>query len=432
MYSQAAALLIPEDFHLEKHRRLWRAFGEIAEAGDPIQHVSVATRLMFTGDLESVGGPAYLSELTEGMPRLENIDSYCKDVKESSERRRILFLAQTMMGMAYDGASATAAEIAGKSIAELVGIGQQVLGTQTLREIVYGFEGGTDRLLQPHRWDKGIATGFTKLDEMTGGMHPKELILLGARPSAGKTACAINIGLYATERGKRVVFFSAEMASVAILHRMVCSLARVDSHRFRLGYVNQEERMRLNAALGRLVSWKFHLNDTAGATIEAIRAECNRLQARFGHIDLIIVDYLQLLSTKAKTNTRNDEVTLISKTLKQLARDMNAPVLALSQLSRGSDQRKEKPRLSDLRESGSLEQDADVVLFIYREEMYKHDREDLRGVSELLVAKQRNGPTGKVDLVWLAQFGRFENRAEDLAEEPTPTYGGGNQEVVKD
>lgn len=434
VFSQASAILEPADFHLEKHRRIWGAMGAIAEEGDPIEYVTVATRLMFHGQLESCDGVAYLSQLTEGLPKFENIESYCRVVKEASERRRLIFLAQTMMGMALDGAGSTAAEIASRVITELVGVGQRALGTETLAEFVKGFEGGVDRLLTPSRWAQGISTGFTRFDEMTTGLQRNDLILIGARPSMGKTALAINVGLRAAKDGKRVVMFSAEMAKVAIFHRMICSLARVDSHRFRGGFLNQEERRRLNGALNQLVGWKFHLNDTAGAMIEEIRAECGRLRVRFGQIDLVIVDYLQLLATKAKTNTRNDEVTLISKALKQLARDMNCPVVALSQLSRASDRRNERPRLSDLRESGSLEQDADVVAFIYREEVYKPDREDLYGLAELIIAKQRNGPTGTVELAFLHSYTRFENRAADLGEEPAspPTFGGGNREWVKD
>jgi len=432
VFSQASAILAPEDFHLEKHRRIWGAMGAITEDGEPIDYVTLHTRLMFHGHAESVESPGYLSTLTEGLPHLENIEAYCRIVKDASERRRIIFLAQTMIGMAHDGAGSTAAEIASKAISELVDVGQKALGTQTLREFVMGFPGGMDRLLTPSKWGRGIATGFTKLDEMTAGLHPKELILIGARPSAGKTALGINIGLRAAKDGHRIVMFSAEMAAIAIFHRMICSLARVDSHRFRGGFLNQAERYRLRMALNQLIAWNFHLNDTAGAMIEEIRAECDRLRVRFGQIGLVIIDYLQLLGTKAKTNSRNDEVALISKALKQLARDLAAPVIALSQLGRGSDRRNERPRLSDLRDSGALEQDADVVLLIYREEMYKPDREDLWGLAELILAKQRNGPTGTVALAWLSHYARFENPAEDLGEEPAgdSRFGGGNREVV--
>ena len=433
MFAQAGAILSAEDFHVEKHRRIWGAMTDMAEEGEPIEYMTLATRLMFHEQIESVGGVSYLTSLTDGLPRFENIDAYCKIVKEASERRRIIYLAHSAMGMAYDGAGFTASEIATKLITDLVGVGQQPLGTQTLREFVQGFPGGVDRLLTPSKWDKGIATGFVKLDEMLTGLHAGELILIGARPSMGKTALGIDIGIRAARDGHRVVMFSVEMAAVAIFHRMICSLARVDSHRFRGGYLGPEERRRLTAAMNQLVEWNFHLNDTAGATIEEIRAECDRLRVRAGPLDLIIIDYLQLLGTKAKTVNRNEEVTVISKALKQLAREAKVPVVALSQLSRGSDQRKEKPRLSDLRESGSLEQDADVVLFIYREEVYKPDREDLHGLANLIVAKQRNGPTGTVDLAWLSKYTRFENRAEDYGEEqPAPSAGSGYREWVPD
>jgi len=287
-------------------------------------------------------------------------------------------------------------------------------------QIIDDYQGGLNAFLDPSKRIKGISSGFSKLDEMTGGMHAGELIILAARPSMGKTAFALNIAQHvATKLNKAVAVFSLEMSRESLLTRMLCASARVDSQKFRSGYLNSEERQRLQLAASQLVRAPMFIDDTAGANLMDMHAKLRRLQAeRKQDLGLVIVDYLQLMSGRGRFENRNQEISTISRGFKLLSKELNVPMLVLSQLSRATETRQgdHRPQLSDLRESGSIEQDADVVAFIFREEVYKRDREDLRGVAELLISKQRNGPVGKVDLVFLHHLTKFENRAEDLGE----------------
>jgi replicative DNA helicase len=417
MVPQATALLVADDFTLEKHRRIFRAMADLGDQGEEVDYVTVADQLSFRGELESVDGPAYLSGLTEGLFKQPHIEAYCRAIKEASERRQLVYLAETMVGQAIDGGT-KAGEIAASAMSQLVGLGQRSVKAETLSEFAQGFPGGVSKLLNPSQWDRGVGTGFPKLDQATTGLHAQDLILIAARPSMGKTALALTIGAHAVQQGLRIIMFSMEMSKVALYHRLLCMSARVDLHRFRGGFLGQEERQRIDAAHVKLIGWNFHVDDTAGATVEQVRAECQRLRVVHGTLDLIVIDYLQLMSTTGRFGNRNEEVTMISKALKQLARDSEAPVVALSQLSRQTEQRHGdgRPRLSDLRDSGSLEQDADSVLFVFREEVYKPDRQDLHGLAEIIIGKQRNGPIGKVDLCFLHKYARFENRHEDLGE----------------
>jgi replicative DNA helicase len=256
---------------------------------------------------------------------------------------------------------------------------------------------------------------------MTGGLHPGELVILAARPSMGKTALALNMAHHvATRLDKTVAVFSLEMSQESLLTRMLCASARVDSRRFRVGYLQQDERNRLTESLNHLVQAKIYIDDTAGAHLMEMHAKLRRLQAETKQLDLVVVDYLQLMSGRGRFENRNQEISTISRGMKLLAKELNVPMLVLSQLSRAPETRQgdHRPQLSDLRESGSIEQDADVVAFIFREEVYKRDREDLKGVAELILAKQRNGPVGKIDLVFLHHLTKFENRLEDLGETP--------------
>jgi replicative DNA helicase len=257
---------------------------------------------------------------------------------------------------------------------------------------------------------------------MTGGLHGGELLILAARPSMGKTALALNIAQHVAthpQMRKPVAVFSLEMSSASLLTRLLCSAARVDQHKFRAGYLNADERRKLQVALADLTESPLYLDDTAGVNLMDIHSKLRRMQAEHG-LSLVVIDYLQLMSNRGRSENRNQEVSAISRGLKLMAKDLNVPFLVLSQLSRASETRigDHKPQLSDLRDSGSIEQDADLVAFIFREEVYKRDREDLRGLADLIVAKQRNGPIGNVPLRFLGQFTRFENRAEDLPEEP--------------
>jgi replicative DNA helicase len=300
-----------------------------------------------------------------------------------------------------------------------LGESQARSGLVNPKQVLDEYQGGLNAFLDPSKRVKGLSTGFYKLDEMTSGLHPGELIILAARPSMGKTAMALNIAQHvATKLEKVVAVFSLEMSKESLLTRVLCATARVDSQRFRAGYLNQEERRSLQRAAAELVEAPLYIDDTAGANLMDIHAKLRRVRSERGALDLVVVDYLQLMSGRGRFENRNAEVSSLSRGLKLLAKDLHVPMLVLSQLSRAPETRQgdHRPQLSDLRESGSIEQDADLVGFIFREEVYKRDREDLRGLAELIVAKQRNGPVGIINLVYLHTLTKFENRAEDLGD----------------
>jgi replicative DNA helicase len=302
-----------------------------------------------------------------------------------------------------------------------LGEARQERGLMTPAEVIRNYQGGINAFLDPSKRIKGISTGFTKLDEMTGGLHSGELIILAARPSMGKTALALNIAWHvATRLFQPVAIFSLEMSQESLLTRMLCAAARVDSQRFRTGYLNEKERQLLRAAANQMVEAPLHIDDTAGLNLMDMHAKLRRLKQSGQKIGLVVVDYLQLMSAKGRSENRNQEVSQMSRGLKLLSKELDCPFLVLSQLSRATETRvgDHRPQLSDLRESGSIEQDADLVGFIFREEVYKRDREDLHGVAELILAKQRNGPIGTVPMVFLHAQTRFENRAEDLGDLP--------------
>jgi replicative DNA helicase len=423
IFPQVAGVLAVDDFHLEKHRRIFARMLELYERSEKIEYLTLANELMRHGQLESCDGVAYLSSLTEGLPRFENIDSYSRIVKDKSLLRQLIYTSQVVMGDCLQGADEVD-EILARAEDLILRVGDSRIrgGLLNPRQVVEAFPGGINAFLDPSKRLRGLSTGFTKLDELTTGLQPADLIIIAARPSMGKTALALNIAQHvAVKLEKPVAVFSLEMSKESLLSRLLCGIARVDSHRFRGGYLNQEERRRLSGALNDLVKSPLYIDDAAGAGLMEMHAKCRRLRHERG-LALVVVDYMQLMSGKGKYENRNQEISAISRGLKQLAKELEVPVMALSQLSRAPETRTgdHRPQLSDLRESGSIEQDADLVAFIFREEVYKPDREDLHGRAEILIAKQRNGPTGKVELAFLHKYTRFENRAEDLGEELPP------------
>ncbi len=420
-YVQIAGALEADDFSLEKHRRIFQRMGQLNERGERIDRVTVANELLRYNELESCDGLSYLVSLDDGLPRIFNLDSYVRIVKDKSILRRIIFTSQHLMNRCLVGEEDPEQILAGAEESLLkLGDSRMKGGLASPAQVIEEYQGGLNAFLDPSKRIKGISTGYTKLDEMTGGLHAGELIILAARPSMGKTALALNIAQHvATRLNETVAVFSLEMSKESLLTRMLCSSARVDSQRFRAGYLNQEERRKLQAAAVQLVEAPLFIDDTAGANLMEMHAGLRRLQQQ-RKLGLVVVDYLQLMSGRGRFENRNQEISTISRGMKLLAKELNVPMLVLSQLSRAPETRQgdHRPQLSDLRESGSIEQDADLVAFIFREEVYKRDREDLRGLAELIVAKQRNGPVGKIDLVFLHQLTKFENRAEDLGDLP--------------
>jgi replicative DNA helicase len=422
-YFQVAGAVEPEDFSLEKHRRIFARMKELYERGEKIDRLTVANELMKQGQLESVDGLTYLVSLDEGMPEIANLESYIRIVKDKSSLRRMIFTAQKVIDRCLIGEEEPDEILAGAEEA-LLKLGEARSGDQlqSPSTIIEQFPGGINAFLDPSSRVSGLSTGFTKFDEMTGGLHGGELFILAARPSMGKTALALNIAQHVATHPKvrkPVAVFSLEMSSASLLTRLLCAGARVDQHKFRAGYLNADERRRLQVALADLTEAPLFIDDTAGVHLMDIHAKLRRLKVQHG-LSLVVIDYLQLMSSRGRSENRNQEVSAISRGLKLMAKELDVPFVVLSQLSRASEMRvgDHKPQLSDLRDSGSIEQDADLVAFIFREEVYKRDREDLKGVADLMIAKQRNGPIGNVPLTILGQYTRFENRAEDLPDQP--------------
>jgi replicative DNA helicase len=417
MYVQAAGTLEADDFSLEKHRRIFRRMGELQDRGEKIDRVTVANELMKFNELEACDGLSYLVSLDDGLPQLPNLDSYIRIVKDKSILRRIIFASQNMMSRCLMGEDEPDEILAGAEETLLkLGDTRVKNGLENAHDIVTGYEGGVNAFLDPSKRIKGISTGFAKFDELSGGMHGGELLILAARPSMGKTALALNIAQHVALKLKQTVaIFSLEMSKESLLTRLLCATARVDSQKFRQGYLNQEERRKLHHALTELVEAPLYVDDTPGVHLMDMHAKLRRLQVEKHHVGLVIVDYLQLMTGRGRFENRVQEVSALSRGMKLLAKELNVPMLVLSQLSRAVETRQgdHRPQLSDLRESGSIEQDADLVAFIFREEVYNKDREDLRGLAELIVAKQRNGSIGTANLVFLHAQTKFENRAED-------------------
>ncbi len=413
-YPDIAAALEAEDFSLEKHRRIFLRMGEVHQRGERIDRVTVANELMGQNQLESVDGFSGICELDDGLPTLANLESYVRIVREKSRLRRLIFQARKITNLALLG-NVSARELAANFSQEISGIGSSDAENRILpiSEILENC-GGVRRFTHPPvDGGTGIQTGFKRFDQMTGGLQNGDLIILAARPSMGKTALALNIVHHVATGAQRlpVAVFSLETSRESLLGRLLCAAARVDSSKQRAGYLNQEERSRLALAAGQLEAAPLFIDDISGTNLMDMHAKLRRLKAEHG-LSLVAVDYLQLMSSQGRSENRTQEISTLSRGLKLLAKELDVPMLVLSQLSRAPETRSgdHRPILSDLRESGSIEQDADLVAFIFREEVYKPDREDLRGLAELNIAKQRNGPTGRVNLTFLKELTRFEDR----------------------
>ncbi len=368
LYIQVSSSLVPEDFSVEKHRRIFLRMGELYARGDRIDRVTVANELMKQNQLESVDGITYLVSLDEGLPTLANLDSYVGIVKDKAILRRIIFTAQNLIKRCIIGEEEPD-QILASAEESLLKLGDTRADDALVnpRQILEEFDGGINAFLDPSKRIKGLSTGYLKLDEMTGGLHEGELIILAARPSMGKTALALNIAQHVAmfpEKKQTVAVFSLEMSRESLLTRMICAGARVDQQKFRAGYLNQDERRRLQRTASELVQAPLFIDDTSGTHLMDIHAKLRRLKSEHG-LSLVVVDYLQLMSGRGRFENRNQEISTISRGLKLLAKELKVPMLVLSQLSRAPETRPgdHRPQLSDLRESGSIEQDADLVSF---------------------------------------------------------------------
>ncbi len=398
------------DFYLEGHRRIFEKMSLLTARSRPIDLVTLKDELQRSDELESAGGAAYLASLTDGLPRAINIEHYAQIVREKSTLRRLIQISNEIMARSYQSEE-PATEILEqieRAIFELAG--QQFrTGFSPIDPLVSTVYAQIEEVSNRKTLVTGVETGFTELDKMTAGLHPADLIIIAARPGLGKTSLALNISQHVAIKKHQVVgIFSLEMSKEQLVKRLLCAEAEIDAHKVNTGYLNKEDWGRLGRAAGALSQTKIFIDDSANISITEMRSKARRLRQEHG-LDLLIVDYLQLMSgSERRYENRTQEISQISRGLKAIAKELSVPVLAISQLSRAVEARRgdHRPQLSDLRESGSIEQDADIVLFIYREEMHNPTEEN-SGVAELIIGKQRNGPTGSMQLAFVKQFTKF-------------------------
>ncbi|MEN3338271.1 MAG: replicative helicase [Acidobacteriota bacterium] len=420
-FNHAAELIDSRDFFRDAHRRIFDRMVALSERGDAIDFVTLKEELARGGELDEVGGPAYIASLADGVPRSANVEYYAKIVKEKSTLRNLIHSANKILAEAYQGEDEPdlildEAERAIFAIAE----DRIRAGFVPLRDLVQSSFTTIEKLQQHKGTVTGVPTGFVDLDEMTSGLQPSDLVLVAARPSMGKTSFVLNIAQHiGTSTDMTVGFFSLEMSKEQLFMRMLTSEARIDAHRFRTGYLNEKDYGRLSHALGTLAEARVFIDDTASIGVLEMRAKARRLKAEHG-LHLLIIDYIQLMQGRGRFESRQAEIASISRSLKGLAKELAVPIVALSQLSRASETRADhRPQLSDLRESGALEQDADVVMFIYREEQYRdadgNANQEAEGTAEIIIGKQRNGPVGTAKLAFIKEHTRFENLAHGAA-----------------
>ncbi len=404
-----------EDFYLAEHQEIFRAMADLAREHKPIDLTTLMTEMSRRGTLEGVGGANYLMRLISSVPTTANAGAYMDLVLEKSTLRKLIGAAQGIEKEAYAQQSPVQEVLNGaeKAIFDLV-MNRTDGGTlKPVREVLVTTYQEIETLARQHGEISGVPSGFIDLDGLLTGLHPGELIILGARPAMGKTSFAMNIAGHASvAKGKTVAVFSLEMPREQIVMRLLCSESRVNMQKIRKGTLEDREWLALAKALGPISNAPLYLDDTAALTPSQLRSRCRRLMMDHG-LDLVLVDYLGLMRSDGRTESRQLEVAEISRQLKAIALELKVPIIACAQLSRANKDRVDKrPVLSDLRDSGSIEQDADVVMFLHREEYYNPDTED-KNIAEVIVAKQRSGPLGTVKLAWLNEITTFANLAKD-------------------
>jgi replicative DNA helicase len=410
-FNAAAETLESRDFFRDAHRRIFEKMILLSERGEAIDFVTLKEELGRTGELDGAGGPAYIASLVDGMPRATNVEHYARIVKEKATLRNLIFSANRILNSAYAAEEEAddildSAEHAIFSIAE----GRVRQGFVSMHDLVHQSFEKIERLHSQKQLITGVPMGFAELDELTSGLQPADLVIVAARPSMGKTSLVLNIAQSVGLKGMCVGFFSLEMSKEQLFLRMLTSEARIDAHRLRTGFLGEQDWDKLSTALGTLSEARVFIDDTPSIGVLEMRAKARRLAAEHG-LHLLVVDYIQLMQARGRSENRTQELAGISRSLKGLAKELNVPIVVLSQLSRAPEARSDhKPQLSDLRESGALEQDADLVLFIYREDVYGATAEN-EGIAEIIIGKQRNGPIGTVKLAFVKQYTRFENLA---------------------
>lgn len=413
-----ATRLVEEDFYRHEHRLIYRVMGDLVAKESPFDVVTLMDALKSIDSLDAAGGEVYLFELANNTPSVANIAAYADIVREKSVFRQLIGVANEIADAAFNPEGRTTAEILDVAETKVFAIAEQTStggGPESIKTLLTKAVDRIDTLYHSDDAITGLATGFTDLDLMTSGMQPSDLIIVAGRPSMGKTAFTMNIGEYAAVKAQKpVLVFSMEMPGDSLAMRMMSSLGRIDQHRLRTGKLEDDDWPRITSAVAMLSEAPLFIDDTPGLSPTELRARARRVAKEHGDLGLIIIDYLQLMQVPGfKVENRTAEISEISRSLKALAKELNVPVVALSQLNRSLEQRSDRrPVMSDLRESGAIEQDADVIAFIYRDEVYHEDSPD-KGTAEIIIAKQRNGPIGKVRLAFLGRYTRFEDLTFD-------------------
>ncbi len=410
--SRALETLSPDDFYYESHRIIYQCMIDLFNKNEPAYLITITEILNKKGKLEQVGGASYIADLSEKIPTAANIEYYGKIIKEKAILRNLISSATEIASKAMK---------AGDNVEDILDFSEKAIfriaehqikpSFYPLKEIITSSFKNIEKLYEKKELITGVPSGFSDLDYLTSGFQPSDLIIVAGRPSMGKTAFCLNIAQHAAhEADISTAIFSLEMSKEQLALRMLCAEARVDNHKLRSGYIAESEWGKLAMGAGKLAETKIFIDDTPGISVLEMRAKARRLKAEHG-LGMVIVDYLQLMSAgRSRSDGREQEISEISRSLKALAKELNIPVIALSQLNRRVEDRTiKKPQMSDLRESGAIEQDADVIIFIYRDEVYHPDSDESKGIADIIIGKQRNGPTGEIRLAFVNEYTRFEN-----------------------
>ena len=417
-WDRVAERVVAQDFYTRTHKLIFEAMEKLAESGNPIDLITISETLEKTNELESVGGFAYLGEIAKNTPSAANIKAYAEIVRERAVVREMIHVANEIADAGYNPDGRDSHDLLDLAETKVFKIAEQRTkssdGPQNIHNILEKTIDKIEELYQsPQDGVTGVSTGYSDLDKMTAGMQPSDLIIVAARPSMGKTTFAMNLAEHAAmTQDKPTLIFSLEMPSEQIMMRMLASLGRINQTKVRTGQLDDDDWARLSSTMGLLIEkGKMFVDDSSGLTPTELRSRARRIARDHGGISMIMVDYLQLMRVPSLQDNRTLEIAEISRSLKALAKELECPVIALSQLNRTLEQRADKrPINSDLRESGSIEQDADLIMFIYRDEVYNEDTTD-KGTAEIIIGKQRNGPIGKVRLTFQGQYSRFDNYA---------------------
>ena len=422
--NRVTEILDADDFYREAHRKIFNALINLSERDEPADLITLTNELRKIDELDSIGGASYLASLIDSVPTAANIQYYARIVKEKAILRKLIQTSTEIITQSYEdrGDVESFLDEAERSIFE---ISEKRVRPSfyPIREIVKESFATIEKLFKKKEAVTGVPSGFKELDRMTAGFQPSDLVIIAGRPSMGKTAFCLDVAEYAAIDNKiPVAIFSLEMSKEQLVIRMLCSQAHVEGTRLRTGYLNESDWPKLTIAAGSLSESPIYIDDTAALSVLEMRAKARRLKADHG-LGMVIVDYLQLMKGRARVESRQQEISEISRSLKALAKELNIPVIAVSQLSRKTEERTgNRPQLSDLRESGAIEQDADLIIFIYRDEVYNKDPDNPnRGKAEVIIGKQRNGPIGKIDLAFLDKFTSFKDLYKGETEN---TYGG--------